>query len=136
MMPDNDLTSSKRYAIGLKYKMDVELSPTIVRDMEGKPSVNEKLFLENVGVSYIDAGSFSVEVEDKRFNRTTIHPIRSDFGNQLGTRVDDVVDLATKETGTRHVSARGRVEDISVHLVNEGCLDSRVATISQQARVQ
>jgi hypothetical protein len=115
--------------------MDVELSPTVVRGEDGKPAIHEKLFLENVGVSYIDAGGFSVQVEDKRFNRTTVHPIRSDFGNQLGTRVSDLVDEATTETGTRHVSALGRVEDISVHLVNSGSLDSRISTVSHRARV-
>lgn len=130
-----DLTQSNRYALGLKYNMDVELSPTVVRGEDGKPAIHEKLFLENVGVSYIDAGGFSVQVEDKRFNRTTVHPIRSDFGNQLGTRVSDLVDEATTETGTRHVSALGRVEDISVHLVNSGSLDSRISTVSHRARV-
>ena len=134
-MPDNDLTSTKRYAIGIKYKMDVQLTRLIPKDQTGKAIVANKIFNDYFKVSYIDAGEFSIRVFDKRFSRDTVYPIRSDFGNKLGTRVDDTIDVATVETGSRHVSARGRTEDIEVHIVNEGNLDSRVASISQHATV-
>ena len=134
-MPDNDLTSSKRYAIGIKYPMDIELSPLIPKDQVGKPIVSDNIYLDNLGVSYVDAGEFQIEVTDKRFNRNTTFPIRSDFGNSLGSRSNQTVDKVTLETGRRQVMSRGRVEDIEIHIINESNIDSRVAAVSQHATI-
>lgn len=133
-MSNVDLTSIDKYAIGIKYKMDVELSPLVVKDATGKPIANEKVFNEYTALSFVNAGGFNVETESLRFNRRTVTPIRSDFGNKLGTKINEDAPYVNTETGKRHVGTRGRSEDIAVHIVNEGVIDSRIASISQHGR--
>ena len=130
-----DLSSSDRYALGLRYVMDVELSPLVPKDNAGKPILTEKVFNEYSVFSYIDAGGFSIEVEDLRFDREEEMLIRSDFGNLLGTKRTDDEEYVTIETGKRVVSTKGRSEDIRVHIVNKDSLDSRIAGITQHGRI-
>lgn len=130
-----DLSSDHRYAIGIRYPMDVELTELIPRDRNGDAVVNDRSFIDYIGVSYIDAGAFEVQVHDKRFDRQKVFPIRSDFGRALGDRKSDLDDTILIESGTRQVTARGRTQDIAVHIVNKGNIDSRIATVSQSSTV-
>jgi hypothetical protein len=134
-MPDNDLTSSKRYAIGLKYKMDVALTQLVPRDGSGGAVVNDKSFIDYVGIQYVDSGAFKVVLMDKILDRNREYPIRSDRGRKLGDRIDDTTDVVLIESGTRQVTARGRTQDIVIHVVNDGNIDSRIATISQHSTI-
>jgi len=130
-----DLSSNLRYAIGIRYPMDVELTELVPRDKNGDAVVNDRSFIDYVGVSYIDSGAFEVQLYDKRYNRQTVFPIRSDFGRALGDRKSDIDDAILIESGTRQVTARGRTQDIAVHLVNNGNIDSRIATVAQSSTV-
>ena len=130
-----DLSSSDRYAIGIQYDMDVELSPVVPKDPTGNSLVNEKVFIDYVGISYINAGGLILRLIDKRFNRSIDYPIRSDFGIKLGDRVDPEEDVVAIETGRRQVTLRGRMEDIEVHLINPSNLDTRIASVAQHATV-
>lgn len=134
-MPNTDLTSDDRYAIGLKYKMDMHLTRIIPKDGTNKAIALEKVFNDYLKVSYVDAGAFRVDLKDKRFDRTLSYPIRSDFGNELGTRVDDFTDAVSVETGTRTVAVRGRSNDVEVHIINESNIDARIANVSQHGTV-
>lgn len=130
-----DLSSATRYAIGIKYPMDLELSELVPRDGNNEALVNDKSFIDYVGVSFVEAGAFEVQVKDKRFNRSTSYPIRSDFGRKLGDRKSDLEDEVLIESGTRQVTARGRTQDVEVHIVNNGNIDSRVPTVSQHMTI-
>ena len=128
-----DLRDSSRYAMGIKYTLDLEMTELILKDRSGEAIVNDKVFLDYIGVSYVDAGAFRVLLRDKRFGRDTSYPVRSDFGRALGDRIDDETDIVLIESGTRQVTARGRTQDISIHIINEGNIDTRVASVSQHA---
>lgn len=130
-----DLSSDTRYAIGIKYPMDVELTELIPKDQNGEALVNDKYFLDYLGVSFVDAGAFHVQLKDKRYDRSVDYPIRSDFGRKLGDRKSDLEEEVLIESGTRQVTARGRTQDIEVHLINEGNIDSRIPTVSQHVTV-
>jgi len=117
------------------YPMELALTELIPKDANGDAIVNDKSFIDYVGVQYVDAGAFKVVLTDKRFNRDTEYPIRSDLGRDLGERKSDTEDEVLIESGTRQVTARGRTQDIQVKLINEGNLDSRIATVSQHSTV-
>lgn len=135
-MPLNiNLSSTDRFALGLKYKMDLHLTKLVPKDQANKAMAVEKLFNDYLKVSYVDAGGFIVQLEDNRLGRTTDFPIRSSFGNNLGTTKTDNDTYVTRETGTRTVTSRGRTEDIDVHIINETNIDARIANISQHGTV-
>jgi hypothetical protein len=127
--------SSDRYAIGIKYKMDLHLTRLVPKDQSGKALTLEKLFNDYLKVSYVDAGGFEVQLNDNRLGRTITYPIRSDFGNKLGTLATDNDTEVSIETGTRTVTSRGRTSDIDIHITNETNIDARIANISQHGTV-
>jgi len=134
-MSNTDLTSDDRYAVGLRYKMDLHLTRIVPKDETNKAIALEKIFNDYLKVSYVDAGAFRVDLKDKRFDRTLSYPIRSDFGNELGVRIDDLTDAVSVETGTRTVAVRGRSNDVEVHIINESNIDARIANVSQHGTV-
>ena len=134
-MSNTDLTTSDRYALGLKYKMDLHLTRLVPKDETNKALALEKVFNDYLKVSYVDAGAFRIDLKDKRFDRTVAYPISSDFGNLLGTRVSDLEDSVAIETGTRTVTVRGRSNDVEVHIINESNIDARIANVSQHGTV-
>ncbi len=132
---NNDLRLSTRFALGLKYKMDVHLTKLVPKDSLGKALALEKLFNDYIKVSYVDAGGFVVQLIDRRLGREISYPIRSSFGNNLGTPKTDADFEVLTETGTRTVTSRGRTSDIEVHIINETNIDARIANISQHGTV-
>jgi hypothetical protein len=134
-MPSVNLSSTDRFALGLKYKMDIHLTKLVPKDQAGKAMTVEKLFNDYLKVAYVDAGGFVVQLLDNRLNREILYPIRSSFGNKLGTTVKDTDTSVSVETKTRTVTSRGRTEDIDVHIINETNIDARIANISQHGTV-
>ena len=134
-MPLIDLNSTDRYAIGLKYTMDMELTPLVPKDANNKAVAMEKTFNDYIKVSYRDSGNLKVVLEDKRFSRDIEYPIRSGFGNILGTTLNDSDPEVTTETGTRTLTVRGRTSDISIHIIDEGNLPSSVTNITQHGTI-
>lgn len=130
-----DLSSDDRFALGLKYNMDIHLTKLVPKDQAGKAMALEKLFNDYLKISYVDAGGFVVKLLDNRLGRTIEYPIRSDFGNKLGTVVDDFQPNVIIETGTRTITSRGRTSDIDIHITNETNIDARIANISQHGTV-
>lgn len=135
MMAAPDLSSDLRYAIGLNYNMQVKLTRLVVKDQAGKSIPEEQIFNDYIKVSYKDAGAFSVDLYDKRLDRTIEYPVRSDFGNKLGERKDDLTDEVSIETGTRTVTARGRSKDIDLTISNNSNIDSRITGVLQLGNV-
>ena len=135
MSVNNDLSLPTRFALGLKYKMDVHLTKLVPKDSAGKAIALEKLFNDYIKVSYVDAGGFVVQLVDKRLDRAINYPIRSSFGNVLGTPKTDTELQVLTETGTRTVTSRGRTSDIEVHIINETNIDARIANIAQHGTV-
>lgn len=127
-----------RFALGLQYAVKVTLTPLIPRDEQGKPSVNEKVYLDKVYVSYIDSGPMEVQTRNLRNDSTVSREVRSDYGTTLGTiAVGMSVDqrVVYTETGRRQVFARGRAEDIEISIASVSHLGMRIAAVSQTGTI-
>jgi len=127
-----------RYAIGITYLTNVELTPLIPRDEQGKPAVNEKVYLDKVYLSYIDSGPIDVINTNTRTGATQTRPIRSDYGSPIGQIPIGTTlgsDRVYTETGRRQVFARGRAEDIAVRIASDTPLNVRLAAVSQTGTI-
>jgi len=127
-----------QFALGLQYGLKLTLTTLIPRDDQGKPTVNEKVYLDKVGVSYIDSGPMDIQIRNRRNDSTVSREIKSDYGTKLGTlAVGQSVDqrVVYTETGRRHVYARGRAEDIEASLNSVSHLGLRIAAISQTGTI-
>jgi hypothetical protein len=127
-----------KYALGLQYATKITLTQLIPRDEQGKPSVNEKVYLDKVYVSYIDSGPMEVQVRNLRSDNVVNREIRSDYGTSLGSvALGTTLDQRTvyTETGRRQVFARGRSEDIEISLDSVSHLGMRIAAISQTGTI-
>ena len=127
-----------QYALGLQYRTKITLTPLIPRDEQGKPAVNEKVYLDKVYVSYIDSGPLEIQVRNLRSDSVATRTIRSDYGTALGAiptgTLLDPSEVYT-ETGRRQVFARGRSEDIEVSVDSVSHLGTRIAAISQTGTI-
>ena len=127
-----------RYAVGMKYTTELELTPIIPRDPQGKAVIAEKVYLDGVAVSYIDSGTITAEVKHKRTGRSAKRAVRSDYGSDLGlipTTTNLPQDRVLTETGRRYLSLRGRAEDITVTVRSDSPLPVRIAGISQTGTI-
>jgi len=126
-----------RFALGSLYTTSVTLTPLIPRDEQGKPAVNEKVYLDKVYLSYIDSGPMTIR-QGTRIGTTQDRVIRSDFGAPLG-QIPIGTTLGSArvytETGRRQVFVRGRAEDTAVTIFTDTPLDMRIAAISQTGTI-
>ncbi len=132
------MSDSDRYAIGLEYTMDVELTQLIPKDENNKPIVTDRVYLDSVFISYIDSGPMDLIVEDARTGNQEVRNVRSDYGFELGVLpigTDLTADRVYTETGRRLLLARGRTEDIKLKLQTTTHLGVRIAAISQEGTV-
>jgi len=126
------------FSLGIEYKTVVELSPLIPRDDQGKPAVNEKVYLDKVYTSYIDTGPLDVINTNTRTGSTQTRSIRSDYGTPLGQIPIGTILGSSRvytETGRRQVLTRGRAEDTSVTLSSSTPLKVRIAAVSQTGTI-
>jgi hypothetical protein len=126
------------FAIGILYDSKIELTEMVPQDDQGKPLVNEKVFIDKLTLSYIDSGPMTVTQEDPHGN-TQERDIRSDYGSDLGklpyTSSSLPQDRVVTESGRRQVYARGRAEDTSISISSESPLGFRIAAVSQTGTV-
>ena len=126
------------FAIGIKYDSDIELTEMIPPDDQGKPLVNEKVYIDKLTVSYVDSGPLTVTQTDPHGN-TQERLIRSDYGSELGklpyTSINLPQDRVVTESGRRQVFARGRAEDTRISIGSDSPLGFRIAAISQTGTV-
>lgn len=124
-----------RYALGLLYESDLELTTLVPRDQQGTAVINEKVYLDGLKLSYIDSGDIKVGLTNNRSKRTIDRTIRSDYGSALGSLQSvstlPQTDQVYTETGRRLCLARGRAEDISVNIKSESVVPVRIVGISQ-----
>jgi hypothetical protein len=130
--------SNNRFVLGIKYDSKIELTELIPRDDQGKPLVNEKVYLDKTYVSYVDSGPIKVKQEDI-YGNTQEREIRSDYGSDLGklpyTAPSIPQDRVVTETGRRQVYTRGRAEDVDVSVSSDTPLGFRIAAISQTGTI-
>ena len=127
-----------QYSLGFEYTTLLKLTPLIPRDEQGKPAVNEKVYVDKVYLSYIDSGPLDVTVTNERTGNSQLRTIRSDFGTALGSiPIGTTLDSSRvyTETGKRQVFARGRSEDIGITISTKTPLGSRIAAISQTGTI-
>ena len=127
-----------RYTLGLAYTTEVTLTPLIPKDPQGKPMVNEKVYLDGVDLSFIDSGPMEVYITNTRTGRVTRRTVRSDFGTALGlppTTTNLPQDRVLTESGRRYLNLRGRAEDILVTISSDSPLPIRIAGVSQTGTV-
>lgn len=117
--------ANNRIAVGIPFDTKVELTRATLKDANGAPDVNRKVFVDYLKLSHIDTGPYNVDLYDRRFGRNKNYPIRSSLGETLGT-VDSLTD-----TGSTQVLVRGRAEDTTITISNTSHLNSRVAGVSQ-----
>lgn len=118
--------------------MSLTLTQLIPRDEQGKPAVNEKVYLDKIDVSYINSGPINVDLENNRTAAVQSRTIRSDYGTTIGeipigTTLDPT--RVYTETGRRQVFTRGRSEDISITLKANTHLGTRIAAVSQTGTI-
>ena len=126
------------FSLGFEYTTKVEVTPLIPRDEQGKPAVNEKVYLDKVYMSYIDSGPLDIINRNNRTQAEQVRAIRSDYGQPLGLLpIGTVLPLnrVYTETGRRQVLTRGRAEDVSVEMSTKTPLDIRVAAVSQTGTI-
>lgn len=133
-----DVTSTNQFAIGFVYEMELKLTPLVPKDEQGKAIVNEKVYFDAVGVSYIDSGPITVTQTNNRTDAEVDRDIRSDYGTMLGELPVGTTLDATRvltETGKRYVYCRGRVEDSTLSVSTDTHLPIRIAAISQRGTI-
>ena len=133
------MAEDDRFAIGLKYAMEIKLSPLIPKDQNGKPMVTDKVYVDAAWISYVDSGPLDVVIQNNRTGVEEVRSIRSDFGTPLGQLPIGTTlsqDEVLTETGRRLTCTRGRSEDITVILRTDTHLNSRIAAISQEGTVR
>ena len=126
------------FSLGFEYTTFVEVTPLIPRDEQGKPAVNEKVYLDKVYLSYIDSGPLDVINRNNRTQAEQVRPIRSDYGQPIGQLPIGTVlpvNRVYTETGRRQVMTRGRAEDIAVEINTRTPLDIRIAAVSQTGTI-
>ena len=130
--------ADERFAIGLKYQMDVELTELVPKDAQNKPMVTQRVYLDALYLSYIDSGPLDVVITNRRTGAEVTRAVRSDYGSTLGNiplGTTLPLDRVLTETGRRDILARGRVEDIRVTLRSNSHLDTRISAVSQSGTV-
>ena len=130
--------SNNIFAIGILYDSKIELTEMVPQDDQGKPVVNEKVFIDKTTLSYIDSGPLTVIQTDPHGNSQE-RDIRSDYGSRLGdlpyTSASLPQDRVVTESGRRQVFTRGRSEDTSISIHSESPLGFRLAAVSQTGTV-
>ena len=127
-----------RFAIGLRYRMDIELTELVPKDEQRKPIVTQRVYLDALYLSYIDSGPIEVVVTNRRTGAEVVREVRSDYGGALGLiplGTTLPLDRVFTETGRRDILARGRVEDIRLTLRSDSHLDTRISAVSQSGTV-
>lgn len=130
--------SDDQYSLGFQYDMSLKLTQLIPRDEQGKPSVNEKVYLDKIDVSYIDSGPIDVDLENRRTGAVQGRTIRSDYGTTIGEiPIGTTLDTSRvyTETGRRQVFTRGRSEDIELSISSSTHLGTRIAAVSQTGTI-
>jgi len=130
--------ADERFAIGLKYQMNIELTELIPKDAQNKPMVTQRVYLDALYLSYINSGPLEVVVTNRRTDAEVVRAVRSDYGGALGLiplGTTLPLDRVLTETGRRDILARGRVEDIRVTLRSDSHLDTRISAVSQSGTV-
>ena len=130
--------ADERFAIGLKYQMEVELTELVPKDAQNKPMVTQRVYLDALYLSYIDSGPLDVVITNRRTGAEVTRAVRSDYGSTLGNiplGTTLPLDRVLTETGRRDILARGRVEDIRVTLRSNSHLDTRISAVSQSGTV-
>jgi len=126
-----------RFSLGTIYETNLTLTPLIPRDEQGKPAVNEKVYLDKVYLSYIDSGPMAITSSSRR-GATEERVIRSDYGPPLGEipiGTSLASDRVYTETGRRQVFVRGRSEDTALTIHTDTPLDIRIAAVSQTGTI-
>lgn len=127
-----------RFAIGLRYQMDVELTELVPKDAQNKPIVTQRVYLDALYLSYVDSGPIEVVITNRRTGAEAVRAVRSDYGGALGLiplGTTLPLDRVFTETGRRDMLVRGRVEDIRVILRSDSHLDTRISAVSQSGTV-
>lgn len=132
------MADNNRFVLGLLYDSKIELTELLPRDDQGKPLVNEKIYLDKTYLSYVNSGPLVVTQEDIYGNKQE-RVIRSDYGSDLGklpyTAPSLPQDRVVTETGRRQVYTRGRAEDTDISVGSDTPLGFRIAAISQTGTV-
>lgn len=123
-----------RFALGLRYDAALTLTQLVPKNDEGKPVVNDKVYLDRLFISYIDSGDMNIVSRNKRTDAEVSRRVRSDFGTVIGlipwgTALD--LTRVYTETGRRQLYTRGRTEDIEIEFHSDSHLGSRLAAVSQ-----
>lgn len=129
--------SQLRFSLGTLYNTTVTLTPLIPRDEQGKPSVNEKVYMDKIYLSYIDAGPMTIGQSTRR-GTVQEREIRSDYGPPLGEIPIGTTlgsDRVYTETGRRQVFVRGRAEDTEITIHTDTPLNVRIAAVSQTGTI-
>ncbi len=123
-----------RFALGLKYDASLTLTQLVPKNDEGKPVVNDKVYLDRLFISYIDSGDMNIVSRNRRTGASVVRRVRSDFGTVIGLipwgRSLHLTRVYT-ETGRRQLYTRGRTEDLEVEFHSDSHLGSRLSAVSQ-----